>query len=220
MMIEVKDVTKTYRSGKNAFTALKNVSVNIKDAEFVAILGPSGSGKSTLMHLIGGLDRPTEGSVVIDGVEIGKLNDKKIADFRNQNIGFVFQFFYLIPRASVFDNIRLPLIYSSHKVAGQKSRIKQVLASVGLEEKINNKANDLSGGEQQRVALCRALVSDPKIILADEPTGNLDSKNGDEILKLLIKLNKEGKTIIMVTHDHDLAKKADRIVRIKDGEVV
>lgn len=218
-MIEVKHLSKAYKDGKETFKALKDVSLKIVGGEFVAILGPSGSGKSTLLHLIGGLDKPTEGEIVINDQDISSFSEKKLARFRNKEIGFVFQFFNLITKLSVYDNVNLPLVYSSDFIDNPKEKIKQVLASVGLERKIKNRVLDLSGGEQQRVAISRALVNDPKIILADEPTGNLDSHNGQEVFKILLGLKGKGKTVVLVTHDENLAKMTDRIISIKDGMI-
>jgi len=219
-MIEVEQVTKTYKLGDHSFDALKSVSLKIEKGEFVAILGSSGSGKSTLMHLIGGLDRPTSGKIVVDGEDLSTINDSKLARFRNEKIGFVFQFFNLLPTASTLNNVIMPLIYTKKKGVQRVPKATEVLTSVGLGEKLRNRPNQLSGGEQQRVSLARALVNDPEIILADEPTGNLDSKTGEQIFELLTTLNKQGKTVIVVTHDQDLATAAGRIIRLKDGEVV
>lgn len=219
-MIKVENLAKQYRGGKNIFWALTDINLEIKTGEFIAILGPSGSGKSTLMHLIGGLDKPTKGEVWVDEQNLAKLPGSKLAKFRNQSVGFVFQFFNLISRTNVFDNVKLPLIYSSHSMAEAKEKVLKVLSNVGLSGKLKNRPNELSGGEQQRVAIARALVNDPTIILADEPTGNLDSKTGQEIMNILLGLKKAGKTILMVTHERDLAEKADRIVTMKDGKLI
>ncbi len=217
-MIEVKSLTKTYRTGTVEFQALKGVSLAIKKGEFVAIMGPSGSGKSTLMHLLGFLDAPDKGSYKLDGVETSGLNEDEYAEWRRRKVGFVFQQFHLLPRTTVFKNVALPLIYTGTPV--EKEKILSLLESVGLKGKAGNRPNELSGGERQRVAIARALVNEPDIIMADEPTGNLDSKTQDEIMDLLVALNQQGRTIIMVTHEEEVAEYARRIVRIKDGVVV
>jgi len=216
----VQDISKAYLMGGEPFWALKHISLEIKSGEFVAILGPSGSGKSTLLHIIGGLDRPSEGSIFVDAENLSKLSDKKLAAFRNKKIGFVFQFFNLIPKTSVFDNVYLPFLYSRETVDKPKDKVNQLLTSLGLANKLKSKPNEISGGEQQRVAIARALINNPTIILADEPTGNLDSKTGLDILKILLSLKERGKTIIMVTHEQHLANSADRIINIKDGSLV
>src|SRR3990170_350700 len=217
--VRVENVSKTYKMGEELFWALRNVTFEIEKGEFVSILGPSGSGKSTLMHLIGGLDKPTNGEVYIGENNLSKLNGRRLATLRNKQIGFVFQFFNLLPRTNVLDNVMLPLIYSTN-TKDRKSKALQIIEMVGLKQKVKHKPNELSGGEQQRVAIARALVNDPEIILADEPTGNLDSATEHEIMQILHALNHEGRTIIMVTHEVDIAKNAKRIVRIKDGEIV
>ncbi len=217
-MIKVESVSKIYKTGDSEFKALDNVSVEIKKGEFVAILGPSGSGKSTLMHLIGGLDKPTKGTIEVDGQILNNLNDKQLATYRNQKIGFVFQFFNLLQGTNTLTNVTLPLVYSKKKF-NRKTKAVEILKEVGLEHKLKNRPNQLSGGEQQRVSIARALVNDPDIILADEPTGNLDSKTGLQIFELLNQLNANGKTIILVTHDNSLAEKAKRIIRVKDGGI-
>lgn len=219
-VIYVNNISKTYKMGDELFWALKGVSFEIHEGEFVAILGPSGSGKSTLLHIIGGLDKPTEGEVAVDGEAISVASDKELAVFRNKKVGFVFQFFNLIPRTNVFDNVCLPLIYSKQKGVDAKEKVKQTLSLVGLSEKLQNKPSELSGGEQQRVAIARALINDPRIILADEPTGNLDTKTGEEILKILLSLKNKGKTIVMVTHEKHLADATNRMLTIKDGRLV
>jgi len=219
-MIQINNVYKNYNTKKTKIEVLKNVNLKIKEGEFISILGPSGSGKSTLLNLIGGLDLPNSGSVLVDKLEITKLNDKRLANFRNRTVGFVFQFFNLLPRSSALENCILPLIYSPTPVTDKKARAQNVLKLVGLEKRFNHKPSELSGGEQQRVAIARAIVTDPKIILADEPTGNLDSKTGEEIMEIFLDLNKRGKTIIMVTHEETLAKKTHKIVKIKDGQIL
>lgn len=218
-MIDLQRVSKRYRFEKSYFYAAKDVSFKIKTGEFVSILGPSGSGKSTLMHLIGGLDQPDSGRVVVDGADLSKLSSGELARYRNRSVGFVFQFFYLVPELSALENVMQPLIYSRES-QNRKEKAKQLLDAVGLSKKLTNKPNQLSGGEQQRVAVARALVTDPDIILADEPTGNLDSKNGKKIVEQLVALNRRGKTLILVTHEAEIAKKADRIFVIKDGRLI
>lgn len=218
-MIKVTAVTKTYKTGETDFNALDNVSLEIQDGEFVAILGPSGSGKSTLMHLIGGLDKPTSGSIEIDNHSLAKMNDGQLARYRNEKVGFVFQFFNLLQGANSLNNVTLPLIYAKKKV-NRKFVASEILTEVGLEKKLKNKPSQLSGGEQQRVSIARALVNNPDIILADEPTGNLDSKTGLAIFELLRELNKKGKTVIVVTHDNTLAENADRTIKVADGRII
>lgn len=219
-VVLLQNVSKEYRVGEIDVHALKNIKLSLRKKEFTAIIGPSGSGKSTLMHLIGLLDRPTAGKIFLEGKEISKLNEEKIAELRNRHIGFVFQSFNLLPKTSALSNVELPLIYS-HVTANERTkRAKEALAQVGLSDRLNHFPNQLSGGQQQRVAIARALVTDPSIILADEPTGNLDSKSGKEIIELLTKLNKKGNTVVLVTHDIKLAKAAKRVVELKDGKII
>lgn len=219
-ILEVKDVKKAYRMGNVSVSALKGVSFAVEEGEFVAILGPSGSGKSTLLHVIGGLDRPDMGTVFIDGVDIFTLNSNQLADVRLHKIGFVFQFFNLLPRLSALKNVELPLTLADVSEKEVSEKAKKLLALVGLKERINHRPAELSGGEQQRVAIARALINDPKIILADEPTGNLDTKTGWEIVELMRKLNaKKKQTFIIVTHDPSIAEQANRIIYVKDGVV-
>ncbi len=217
-LIELLEVSKVYKIGETAFKALNSVSLEIKKGEFVAVLGPSGSGKSTLMHLIGGLDKPSQGTITVDGQNLGKLSDSKLARYRSEKVGFVFQFFNLLQGTTSLNNVTLPLVYSRKK-ANRKQKATEILKEVGLGEKLKNRPNQLSGGEQQRVSIARALVNDPEIILADEPTGNLDSKTGAAIFELLRELNQKGKTVVVVTHDNSLAEKAGRIIRVADGKV-
>lgn len=217
-MIEVKDLRKTYRTGAIEFQALRGVDLVIRKGEFVAIMGPSGSGKSTLMHLLGFLDSPDGGSYRLDKQETVGLSEIEYAEWRRKKVGFVFQQFHLLPRMKVWENVALPLVYAGTKVDRQE--ILQLLKRVGLGEKSENRPNELSGGERQRVAIARALVNEPDIIMADEPTGNLDSRTQTEIMDLLVTLNKEGRTIIMVTHEEEVAEYARRIIRIKDGHVI
>lgn len=220
-VIEVQKLVKVYGKRSTAFTALKNINLSINEGESVAIIGKSGSGKSTLMHLIALLDRPTEGTIKIDGIDSTKLRARKLNQLRNQSFGFVFQQFFMNPQDTVLENVVLPL-----KIAGVGRRKRKALATkalktVGLEERIKFKANDLSGGQKQRVCIARAIVNNPKILFADEPTGNLDSATGDKVIELLFGLNKkQGVTLIIVTHDEDLAKLCDRQIRISDGKVV
>lgn len=219
-VIKLKNISKIYgENTKVEFQALKNVNFEIKKGEFVAIMGPSGSGKSTLMHIIGLLDRPTRGEYLLDENEVSlKSKEKFLAGLRGKKIGFVFQTFNLMPRSTTLQNVMLPTMYHDRK--NRVKRAKEMLKLVGLESKWRNKPTELSGGERQRVAIARALINNPEILLADEPTGNLDSKTGEEIMKLFRKLNKEkGVTIILITHDSDIAKQADRTIHIKDGEI-
>jgi putative ABC transport system ATP-binding protein len=218
-MITCQNVAKLYQNGDVAFFALQDATFEIKQGDFVSILGPSGSGKSTLMHLLGGLDKPSQGIVEIGGIDMGKLTDAQLAEFRNKNIGFVFQQFNLLPHLSALDNVMLPLTYSEITTE-RKKYATEMLAYFGLGHKIHRKPTQLSGGEQQRVAIARALITDPPIILADEPTGNLDSRNGEYVFDMLTMLNHFGKTIIVVTHDHVLAEKAHYVIRIQDGKLV
>jgi len=217
-ILDVRDVKKNYRMGKVFVPALRGVSFNVEQGEMLTVFGPSGSGKSTLLHLMGGLDRPDEGDILIDSVNILKLSEGRLAELRLTKIGFVFQFFNLLPRLSALRNIELPLDISGVPEKEASSRAQDMLKLVGLEERGTHRPSELSGGEQQRVAIARALITNPKIILADEPTGNLDTKTGHEIVDLMEKLNDEkGQTFIVVTHDPRIAEEADRIVYIKDG---
>jgi len=217
-MIELKKISKTYKTGKVEFQALKSIDLEINKGEFVAIMGPSGSGKSTLMHLIGFLDTPDSGKYIFKGEDISKFSDDELAILRNKTIGFVFQQFHLLPRENVYENVYLPVIYGGKLKDAQD--VLNRLKDVGLSTKTKNLPNELSGGERQRVAIARALINNPDIILADEPTGNLDSKSQEEIMKIFTDLNNEGKTIILVTHEADVAGYAKRIVRLKDGKIV
>ncbi len=221
-MIEIKNITKTYKTGLVEFQALKGVSFTVKDGEFVAIMGPSGSGKSTLMHILGALDKPTSGTYFLDGKDVSKFSDDELADIRKNKIGFVFQAFNLLPRATVLRNVMLPLVYAGVNREERKSRAEAALKSAGLDEAhFVHLSNQLSGGQIQRVAIARALVNNPTLILADEPTGNLDSKTGEIVLGTFQKLNTEhGRTIVLITHEHDVAQYAKRIIFVKDGLVV
>jgi putative ABC transport system ATP-binding protein len=220
-MINVKNITKAYKSGNVETKVLKGISFNIEAGEFVAIIGPSGSGKSTLMHILGCLDAPTSGQYFFDGKDVSQLSDDELADIRKNKIGFVFQSFNLLPRATVLRNAVLPLAYANFPRGKREEIAKQALLSVGLDEKsFNHLSNQISGGEIQRVAIARALVNNPAVIFADEPTGNLDSKTGELVMETFKKLNKEGRTIILITHEKYIAEIARRKISLKDGEIV
>ncbi|MCK4918343.1 MAG: ABC transporter ATP-binding protein [Candidatus Pacebacteria bacterium] len=219
-MIECKNLTKIYKTGNTETRALWDVSFKIKEGEFVAIIGPSGSGKSTLMHMLGALDTPTSGEYFLDGNDVSNFSDDELAVIRKKKIGFVFQAFNLLPRASVLRNIYLPLVYEEIPREKRYEMADKALKNAGLDkEHYNHLSNQLSGGQMQRVAIARALVNNPALILADEPTGNLDSKTGEVILDTFKKLNKEGRTIILITHEKYIAEHADRVITIKDGEI-
>jgi putative ABC transport system ATP-binding protein len=221
-MIDCKKITKDYVDGDTVTRVLKGVDFHVKKGEFVAIMGPSGSGKSTIMNIIGLLDVPTTGSYKLDGKDVSKLSDDEQAEIRANKIGFVFQSFNLLPRTTVLRNVMLPLLYLDLPVADREAKAKQALTSAGFpEEKWNNLSNHLSGGQIQRVAIARALVNDPSIILADEPTGNLDTKTGEIVLNTFKRLNKEeGRTIVLITHEPDVAKHADRTIHVRDGDII
>jgi putative ABC transport system ATP-binding protein len=217
-VLEVRDVKKNYEMGKVVVQALRGVSFDVKEGEFLTIFGPSGSGKSTLLHLMGGLDRPDEGQILVDGINILELNDSKLAELRLSKIGFIFQFFNLLPRLTALKNAELPLIIAGLPEEDVLDRSQEMMRLVGLQARENHRPFELSGGEQQRVAIARALISNPKIILADEPTGNLDTKTGREIVQLMKKLNQEKRqTFVVVTHDPQIAKTADRTICLRDG---
>jgi len=219
-IVETKNVTKTYMSGGRPLQVLKGVDLKVEHGEFMAIMGPSGSGKSTLLNMIGALDRPTSGDVLINGVNINSLNDNQVADLRNREVGFIFQFFNLIPRMDAQGNIELPMAIAGKSRNDRHKRAKELLELVGLEDRADHKPSQLSGGEQQRVAIARALANEPNILLADELTGNLDSRTGEEIMHLLRNLNKEeGKTFILITHDPAVGQQTDRLVSFKDGVI-
>lgn len=219
-LIEIKNLSRIYQTGKIELKALDNFSMEVKRGEFLAIMGPSGSGKSTLMNILGCLDRTSSGSYFLDGEEISRKKSSELVKVRRDKIGFIFQTFNLLARIPAARNVELPLVYSQVKRRQRKERVAKVLEAVGLTKRAHHKPNELSGGEQQRVAIARALINNPSVILADEPTGNLDSRSSLEIIKILKDLNQQGKTIIMVTHDQDLALLANRIIKLKDGQLV
>lgn len=216
-MIELKNVDKVYGSGENAVHALKGVNIVIEDGKFTAVVGKSGSGKTTLMNLIGALDTPTSGEVIADGKNLTVLSENELAEYRNKTTGFVFQSFYLEPTFTVLDNVAMPLILAGEGRKSREEKAVRILTQLGLADKIQKKASELSGGQKQRVSVARALVHDPKIVLADEPTGNLDSQNGAEVIKLLQEIVKTGKSVVLITHNMEDAKKADRIFLMNDG---
>lgn len=216
-MIYMENVKKVYNIGKINFEALKDITLKIEQGEYVAIVGPSGSGKSTMMNIIGCLDTPSSGVYNLEGNPVGKMSSNQLADIRNKKIGFVFQAFNLLPYATAFENVEVPLLFAKTPGKKRKERVLELLSRVGLADKVNNKPTEMSGGEMQRVAIARSLANDPDIILADEPTGNLDSKSGGEIVKIFDDLNRAGKTVVIITHDMSLADKTERIIRLKDG---
>ncbi len=218
-LISVTDIEKTYQMGTDRVRALRGVSLTIEKGEYVAIMGPSGSGKSTLMNIIGCLDTPSNGEYELNGKQVSKMTDDELAHVRNREIGFVFQTFNLLPRADALHNVELPLIYRGSPSKERRERSMQALESVGLGDRVHHKPNEMSGGQRQRVAIARALVTSPSIILADEPTGNLDSKIGEEIMEVFDRLNADGHTIIVVTHEKGIAEHSRRILRLHDGEV-
>ena len=218
-MIDLKNIYKIYKMGENEVYALNDVSLHIDDKEFVSIIGPSGSGKSTLMNMLGCLDVPTKGTYTLDGYDVGSKTDDELAAIRNEKIGFVFQGFNLLPKLTAIENVELPLIYQGISAKERREKAKKALESVGLGDRVDHKPTELSGGQQQRVAIARALVTNPPIILGDEPTGNLDSKSGKEVMEIFKELHRKGNTIILITHDNDVAAQAERVVRIQDGKL-
>ena len=219
MLLELKNIYKNYIQGTMEVPVLKDINLCVEEGEYVAIMGPSGSGKSTLMNIIGCIDKPTSGTYLLDDVEIEKCKDKELSEVRNQKIGFVFQNFNLLPRQSALDNVALPLQYAKVPIKKRKQKAKEMLEMVDLADRVSFKPTQLSGGQKQRVAIARAMVADPKILLADEPTGALDSKSGLQVMELFDTLHKQGVTIIMITHSDEIASYADRVVKIIDGEL-
>ncbi len=218
-VIVLENIHKHYQVGEQHVKALQTITVDVKENEYVAIMGASGSGKSTLMNIIGCLDTPTGGTYVLNGHDVNGLSDNELAEIRNKEIGFIFQTFNLLPRSSALDNVVLPLIYAGYSKSERVEKAKSVLLNVGLEDRMYHKPNELSGGQRQRVAIARALVNSPSILLADEPTGNLDSKTSVDIMRLMEEIHQKGNTIILVTHENDIAEHAKRIIRLKDGLV-
>lgn len=218
-MIEIRELSKIYEVGDSVVRALDGVDVDIASGEYIAIMGPSGSGKSTLMNIIGCLDSPSQGSYFLAGERVSAMDDDELAGIRNRQIGFVFQTFNLLPRADVYHNVELPLIYAGLSAQERARRVDQAIAAVSLEDRAQHRPNELSGGQRQRVAIARALVNEPSILLADEPTGNLDTKTGEEIMQVFDRLQAEGHTVILVTHEADIAERAHRCIRLRDGRI-
>ncbi|TAH43221.1 MAG: ABC transporter ATP-binding protein [Bacteroidetes bacterium] len=218
-LLELMNISRHYTLGTEVVKALQSITLSIEKGEYIALMGPSGSGKSTLMNVIGCLDTPTEGSYILNKKEVSKMSENELAEIRNKEIGFIFQTFNLIPRSTALDNVALPLVYAGYAKEERNRLASKALENVGLADRMKHKPNELSGGQRQRVAVARALVNNPSIILADEPTGNLDSKTSDEIMYLFDEIHKQGNTIILVTHEEDIARHAHRIVRLKDGLV-
>lgn len=219
VLIEARELTKTYRLGSLSVPALRGVTFNVKRNEYIAIMGQSGSGKSTLMNLLGCLDTPTEGEYSFDGTQVSRLSDDQLADIRNRKIGFVFQTFNLLPRANAFHNVELPLVYGGVPKEERVRRVEEAVEAVGLTERIHHRPSELSGGERQRIAIARALVNRPSLILADEPTGNLDSRTGEEIMDLFESIRDSGNTILLVTHEEHIAARSNRVIRLRDGRI-
>jgi putative ABC transport system ATP-binding protein len=220
VVIEVEHVIKKYVTGEIDFTALKNVGLKIEKGEFTSIMGPSGSGKSTFMNILGCLDRMDSGKYLLNNQDVSNLTDKQLAHIRNKDIGFVFQAFNLLPRMSILENVELPMVYAGYSSKDRREKALEALDKVGLSDRVKHKSNEISGGQKQRVAIARAIVNNPAVIMADEPTGNLDSKSSVEIMRIFQNLNNEGATVVMVTHESDIAQHTKRIVRFKDGEIV
>lgn len=218
-VIEVRNIIRDFKLGSETVHVLKGIDLEIKKGDYIAFMGPSGSGKSTLMNLLGCLDTPTDGSYKLNGTDVSSLSDDQLAEIRNTEIGFVFQTFNLLPRTTALDNVALPMIYAGKSKKDRKARAEEVLTSVGLNDRMDHQPNQLSGGQRQRVAVGRALVNNPSIILADEPTGNLDSKTGVEIMALFDKIHADGNTVILVTHEEDIAEHAHRVIRLRDGVI-
>jgi putative ABC transport system ATP-binding protein len=218
-IIYLESIVKNYKVGTQIVRALRSVSLDIYKGEYVAIMGASGSGKSTLMNVIGCLDTPTSGKYILNGKDVSHMSDNQLAEIRNSEIGFIFQVFNLLPRSTALENVMLPLVYAGIKKAQRKSMAEETLNDVGLADRMTHRPNELSGGQRQRVAIARALVNKPSLLLADEPTGNLDSKISEEIMRLFAEIHKKGNTLVMVTHEHDIAMHAHRIIHIKDGEI-
>lgn len=218
-LIKLIDITKDYKSEDITTKVLKGISLTVRKGDFIAITGRSGSGKSTLMHILGVLDTPTNGTYILNGINVSKLKEDELAFIRNKEIGFVFQSFNLLARATALENVILPSIYAGVSETERTQKAKLMLKNLGLEDKISNKPNQLSGGEQQRVAIARALINDPELILADEPTGNLDTKSGEDVINILKNLNSKGKTIVLITHELEIAKQANKVIHIEDGKL-